>query len=123
MDLDSYYHNQILRWAAYVAQMPMTRAPRQLLTGWVAHSRPNGCPEMKWGRALKVGSKVQRSPGKLQEMACHNRGYVGVEIANVLVLETQEMACHNRGYVGVEIANVLVLETHSSFRELILKCS
>jgi len=100
MDLDSYYHNQILRWAAYVAQMPMTRAPRQLLTGWVAHSRPNGCPEMKWGRALKVGSKVQRSPGKLQEMACHNRGYV-----------------------GVEIANVLVLETHSSFRELILKGS
>ena len=33
MDLDSYYHNRILRWACHVARMPMTRAPRQLLTG------------------------------------------------------------------------------------------
>jgi len=46
MDLDCYYHNRILRWAGHVARMPMTRAPRQLLTGWVAHSRPNGCPEI-----------------------------------------------------------------------------
>ena len=53
MDLDSYYHNWILRWAGHVARMPMTRAPRQFLTGWVADSRPNGpngCPEMTWSR-------------------------------------------------------------------------
>ena len=32
---------------------PMTRAPRQLLTGWVEHSRPNGrCPEATWDRTL-----------------------------------------------------------------------
>ena len=43
MDLDSYYHNRILSWAGHVARMPMTRALWQLLTGWVAHSRPNGC--------------------------------------------------------------------------------
>jgi len=36
-------------WAGHVARMPMTRAPQQLLTGWVEHSRPNRCPEMTWG--------------------------------------------------------------------------
>jgi len=53
MDLDSYYHNRILRWAGHVARIPMTRAPRQLLAGWVVQSRPNGRPEMTWGRTLK----------------------------------------------------------------------
>ena len=33
MDLDSYYHNRIIRWAGHVARMPMTRAPRQLSVG------------------------------------------------------------------------------------------
>ncbi len=33
--------------------MPMSRAPRQLLTGWIAHKRPIGCPQMTWGRTLK----------------------------------------------------------------------
>jgi hypothetical protein len=33
--------------------MPMSRAPRQLLAGWVAHSRPVGCPHMTWGRTLE----------------------------------------------------------------------
>jgi len=41
---------------------PMTRAPRQLLTGWVAHSRPNGCPEMTWGRTLKKALKCKGLP-------------------------------------------------------------
>jgi len=59
MDLDSYYHKRILRWAGHVARMPMTRAPRQLLTGWVAHPRPNGCPEMTWGRTLKKALKCK----------------------------------------------------------------
>ena len=33
LDLDSYYHNRVLRWAGHVARMPMNRATRQLLTG------------------------------------------------------------------------------------------
>jgi len=53
LDIDSYYHNRLLRWAGHVARMPMSRAPRQLLTSWVAHSRPVGCPQMTWGRTLE----------------------------------------------------------------------
>ena len=49
----SSYQNRVLRWAGYVARMPMSRAPRQLLAGWVAHPRPIGCPEMNFGRTLK----------------------------------------------------------------------
>jgi len=67
MDLDSYYHNRILCWAGHVARMPMTRAPRQLLTGWVAHSRPNGCPEMTWGRTLKKALKCKGLPVNFKE--------------------------------------------------------
>ena len=51
--LDTYYHRRILRWAGHVSRMPMSRAPRKLLTGWVANSRPIGCPQMTLGRTLK----------------------------------------------------------------------
>lgn len=51
--LDTYYNRRILRWAGHVSRMPMSRAPRRLLTGWVAHPRPVGCPNMTWGRTLK----------------------------------------------------------------------
>jgi len=44
LDISSYYHNRIIRWAGHVARMPMSRVPRQLLTSWVANSRPIGCP-------------------------------------------------------------------------------
>jgi len=53
LDIDSYYHNRLLRWAGHVARMPMSRAPRQLLSSWVANSRPVGCPQMTWGRTLE----------------------------------------------------------------------
>jgi len=29
----------------------------QLLTGWVSHSRPFGCPQMTWGRTLENALK------------------------------------------------------------------
>ena len=50
------------------------------------------------GSDIKEGSKVQRATGQLQGMACHSRGQVGVEIADVL-------------------------ETYASFRELTLQGS
>ena len=46
LDIGSYYHNRLLRWAGQVARMPMSWAPRQSLTSWVAHSRPGGCPQV-----------------------------------------------------------------------------
>ena len=57
LDIDSYFHDRILRWAGHVARMPMSRAPRQLLTGWVSHSRPIGCPQMTWGKTLENALK------------------------------------------------------------------
>jgi hypothetical protein len=33
--------------------MPLTRAPRKILTSWVDNPRPLGCPQMNWGRPLK----------------------------------------------------------------------
>ena len=50
---NSYFHTRILRWAGHVARMPMSRTPRQLLTGWVSHSRPIGCPRMTLGKTLE----------------------------------------------------------------------
>jgi len=57
LDIDSYFYNRFLRWAGHVARMPMSRAPRQLLTSWIAHSRPVGCPQMTWGRTLENALK------------------------------------------------------------------
>jgi len=57
LDIDSYFYNRFLRWAGHVARMPMSRAPRQSLTSWVAHSRPVGCPQMTRGRMLENALK------------------------------------------------------------------
>jgi hypothetical protein len=35
--------------------MPITRAPRKILTSWVENPQPLGCQQMNWGRALKKG--------------------------------------------------------------------
>ena len=41
---DSYYNRRLLRWTGHVVRIPMDRMPRELLTGWVEHARPVGCP-------------------------------------------------------------------------------
>jgi len=66
---ECYHHvyHWIFRWADHVSRIPMTRAPRQLLTGWVAFSRPNECPEMTWGRALKKALKSKELPINFKE--------------------------------------------------------
>ena len=57
LDIDSYYHNRLLRWAGHVPRMPMSRAPQQLLTSWVAYSRPADRPKMTWSTALENALK------------------------------------------------------------------
>jgi hypothetical protein len=32
---DTYYSRRLLRWTGHVARMPLTRAPRKVLTSWV----------------------------------------------------------------------------------------
>jgi hypothetical protein len=49
---DKSYNRRLLRWTGHVARMPLTRAPRKMLTCWVDNPRPLGCPQMNWGRAL-----------------------------------------------------------------------
>ena len=53
LDIESDYHNRLLRWAGHVARMLMSRAPQQLLASWEAYSRPAGCTQMTWGRTLE----------------------------------------------------------------------
>ena len=60
--LNYYYNSRLLRWAGHVARMDMTRIPRKLLTGWVAHPRPNGRPYMTFGHTLKKALKAKKLP-------------------------------------------------------------
>jgi hypothetical protein len=52
-----YYHNRLLQWGGRIARMSMDRLPRMILTGWVAHPRPTGCPQMTFGRTLNNALK------------------------------------------------------------------
>ena len=55
---DYFYNSRLLRWAGYVARMPMDRTPRRLLTGWVSSPRPRGAPQMTFGRTLNKALKA-----------------------------------------------------------------
>ena len=58
--VETYYYSRLLRWAGHVARMNETRMPRKLITGWVEHPRPQGCPYMTWGMTLKKASKCNQ---------------------------------------------------------------
>ena len=61
--IDTYYHRRLLRWAGHIARMPLNRAPRMFLTGWVANSRPIGCPQMTWAaRSRKLFKETLSRP-------------------------------------------------------------
>ena len=47
------FHECCVRIRVSLSHACPSRAPRQLLTGWVSHSRPIGCPQMTWGRTLE----------------------------------------------------------------------
>ena len=46
LDTGSYYYIWFLRWAGHVARVPMSQAPRQLMTSSVAYSLQAGCLQM-----------------------------------------------------------------------------
>jgi hypothetical protein len=59
----TYYNRRLLQCTGHVARMPLTRAPRKILTCSVDNPRPRECPQMNLGRTLKKTSPFSR--------ACH----------------------------------------------------
>ena len=52
-----HYDTRVLRWNGHIARMKHDRLPRMLLTSWVPHPRPIGCPRMTYGRTIKKAMK------------------------------------------------------------------
>ena len=52
-----HYETRHLRWVGHIAHMKHDRLPLMLLTSWVPHSRPIGCPRMTFGRTVKKAMK------------------------------------------------------------------
>ena len=52
-----HYDTRVLRWIGHIARMKLNRLPRMLLTSWVPHPRPIGCPRMTYGRTIKKAMK------------------------------------------------------------------
>jgi hypothetical protein len=55
---DTYYNRRLLRWTGHVARMPLTLAPRKILTRLVDNPRPLGYPQMNWYRTKKIKSSA-----------------------------------------------------------------
>ena len=51
--MDTYVDRRQLRWLGHVARMDFDeRLPRKMLSAWVAAPRPNGAPELTYGRSI-----------------------------------------------------------------------
>jgi hypothetical protein len=46
--------SRFLRSTDHVTQVPLTRASRTILASWAKNPRTHGCPQMNWGRTLKM---------------------------------------------------------------------
>jgi hypothetical protein len=78
LDLGSNYQNRVLRWAGHVARKPMSRAPRQLLTSWVARPRP-----------AQESAETQRPPHGLRNVERHRPRQAKVAAAETLYADAQ----------------------------------
>ena len=67
--LDTYYNRRLLRWAGRVSRMHMFRAPRELLTSWVAKPRPVGSPNDDVGPGAQQGPPSCRRPFCIHQVA------------------------------------------------------
>jgi hypothetical protein len=54
---DKHYNCRLLRWTGHVARMPLTRAPRKILTSWIDNPRTLECPQMNWPNSGKGPSE------------------------------------------------------------------
>ena len=50
--IETYTYRRQLRWLGHVSRMPFERAPRRMLTSWVAAKRPAGGQLMTYGRSV-----------------------------------------------------------------------
>jgi hypothetical protein len=84
LDLDSYYHNRVLRWAGHVARIPMNWAPRQLLTGWGGALTANWVPRDEFRPRAQESAETQRSPHRLRNVKRHRPRQATVAAADPL---------------------------------------
>ena len=55
--IDMYVTRRQLRWLGHVSRMNFERLPRQMLSSWVPSDRPQGAPQMTYGRTIKKALK------------------------------------------------------------------
>jgi len=67
--LGTYHSCSALCWTRHVSRMPMSRAPRRLLTGWVAHPLSVGSSNTTWDHTLKKALMSAGLPLCLQIVA------------------------------------------------------
>ena len=52
--IDYYIDRRRLGWLGHVSRMDFDRLPRRMLSSWIPHGRPIGCPNMTYGRSIRM---------------------------------------------------------------------